>query len=266
MPDPSVPASRAPLSPTGERPDPSFWGPERPRRARRRPTASFSSSRWDDALDALRSWQFEIRGFVVAIALAALVAGFVWFRVSSGTATDPPRPRDMQAAAPATARDVRQPDRSARGAATASTTPMVVVHVAGAVRQPGVVDLPVGARVIDALEAVGGGLADADLDRLNLAAKVVDGQRVLVPRVGQPVVADDAASAGIDSPAEGGLLNLNTATAAQLEELPGIGPALAEAILTERQRRGGFRNINELRQVRGIGEARFADLRALVTV
>jgi competence protein ComEA len=147
----------------------------------------------------------------------------------------------------------------------------VIVHVAGAVATPGVVELEGAARVIDAIEAAGGAVPDADLDRLNLAAKLVDGQRVLVQRVGEPAAPSAPGSTGTGDPSAdpsvgGGLLDLNTATTLQLEELPGIGPALAAAILEERDRRGGFRSINELRDVRGIGEQRFADLRDRVTV
>jgi competence protein ComEA len=147
----------------------------------------------------------------------------------------------------------------------------VVIHVAGAVARPGVVELAVGARVIDAIEAAGGGLPEADLDRLNLAAKLADGQRVLVQRVGDPAPTDPAGTGASGSSATpgaptGGLLNLNTATLDQLDTLPGIGPTLAAAILAERDQRGGFKSVNELRDVRGIGEKRFADLRDLVAV
>ena len=121
---------------------------------------------------------------------------------------------------------------------------------------------------------MGGALADGDLDRLNLAAKVTDGQRVYVAKVGQadPGVADaaggDAGERGRCSLAgrPGAKVNLNTATQAQLEELPGIGPTYAQAILAERQRRGGFTSVNDLRSVRGIGDKRFAELAPLVTV
>jgi competence protein ComEA len=152
----------------------------------------------------------------------------------------------------------------------------VVVHVAGAVARPGVVELASGSRVIDAVEAAGGGLPEADLDRLNLAAKVIDGQRVLVQKVGDPPAAEGSGSAspsGAGSTpgappgaATTGPLNLNTATLDQLDGLPGIGPVLAAAILAERVRRGAFKSVNELRDVRGIGEKRFADLRDLVAV
>jgi competence protein ComEA len=150
------------------------------------------------------------------------------------------------------------------------------VHVAGAVTHPGVVELRPGARVIDAVEAVGGALADGDLDRLNLAAKVTDGERVYVAKIGQAdpgVLGGDAggtSAAPGGSPSGGGAtgakVDLNTATQAQLEELPGIGPTYAQAIIAERERRGGFTSVNDLRSVRGIGEKRFAELAPLVTV
>jgi competence protein ComEA len=142
----------------------------------------------------------------------------------------------------------------------------VTVHVAGAVRTPGVIALPTGARVIDAVEGAGGGLPDADLDHLNLAAKLVDGQRILVTKVGQAAPVGMADPGGVAAPDAGALVDLNNATSAQLETLPGIGPALAGAIIAERDRRGGYRSVNELREVRGIGEKRFAELRDRVVV
>jgi competence protein ComEA len=145
----------------------------------------------------------------------------------------------------------------------------LTVHVAGAVNRPGVVRIRAGARVVDAIDAAGGGLPDADLDRLNLAAKLVDGQRVAVARVGAPAPVESGAIPGAVDPAAGvdpGPVNVNTATQAQLEELPGIGPALAGAIIAEREKRGGFRDVAELQDVRGIGDARFADIKDLVSV
>jgi competence protein ComEA len=143
----------------------------------------------------------------------------------------------------------------------------VVVHVAGAVVTPGVVTLTAGSRVIDAVEAAGGALPNADLDRLNLAAKLVDGQRVLVQHVGDPpAAADPSTPADGAAASRNGPLDLNAASEADLDQLPGIGPSLAQAIIAERTRRGGFRSLNELREVRGIGERRFADLKSLVTV
>jgi competence protein ComEA len=139
------------------------------------------------------------------------------------------------------------------------------------VTRPGVVRVEAGARVVDAVEAAGGGLPGADLDRLNLAAKVADGQRIAVAIVGAPapVEAGTTGATPAGDPSTSGpppLINVNTATTAELEELPGIGPTLAEAIVAERERRGGFRSVGELQDVRGIGEARYADIKDLVSV
>ena len=147
----------------------------------------------------------------------------------------------------------------------------MLVHVAGAVVHPGLVRVTPGARVADAIEAAGGAVPTADLDRLNLAAKVADGQRILVVTAGAPGgAADPTTAGGVTDPSTGGSdgapINLNTATTEDLDTLPGIGPTLAAAILRERERRGGFTSVDQLRDVRGIGEKRFADLHDLVTV
>ncbi len=200
------------------------------------------------------------------LAVVAVVAGVVWYQIGVGGADAPPPRRSV--AAPTSTATSPATDREPVGTPDADTG-QVVVHVAGAVTHPGVVELDADARVIDAVEAAGGALATADLDRLNLAAKLTDGQRVLVQNVGDPPAPDlatggEQGTTAAETP--GALVDLNTATSEQLEELPGIGPVLAEAILTERARRGGFRNVLELRDVRGIGEKRFADLVDLVTV
>ncbi len=254
---PDLPAPPRPGAPP-RGPDPAFWGDERPRGRRpRRPPADGPLDRLRDFLSA---WRGDARLGLVLLAGAAVVAGVVWYQVGTGGAdAPPPRPR---AATPSTASEAPSATAGAKDAER------VVVHVAGTVTHPGVVELAPGARVIDAIEAAGGAPPTADLDRLNLAAELTDGQRVLVQNVGDPAApaapSGDVATAPGAAP--GGLLDLNAATSEQLEELPGIGPALAEAILTERERRGGFRNVLELRDVRGIGEKRFADLVDLVTV
>ncbi len=135
------------------------------------------------------------------------------------------------------------------------------VHVAGAVRQPGIVLLPAEAIQADAIAAAGGALPAADLDALNLAAPVEDGQRIVVPARGM-IVATDAGPAAM----VGGLLDLNLASAVDLEQLPGIGPSLAAAIISYRERNGPFRSVEDLLNIPGIGPTRLSQLRELVRV
>ncbi len=144
----------------------------------------------------------------------------------------------------------------------------VVVHVAGSVVAPGVITLEPGARVGDAVSAAGGLAPGADADVLNLAALLTDGERVFVPQVGQEVPPEltivGAQPPGSDpTPA---VVDLNRADAAALEALPGIGPATAAAILDHRERNGDFASVEDLMDVRGIGEAKFAALDGLITV
>jgi competence protein ComEA len=119
------------------------------------------------------------------------------------------------------------------------------------------------ARVADALDAAGGAAAEADLDALNLAAKLSDGERVYVPRKGE-VGIGPGQSLGASPPA--GPLDLNTATADQLDDLPGVGPATAGAIISYRTEHGRFRSVEQLLEVRGIGEAKLASIRSKVRV
>lgn len=189
------------------------------------------------------------------VAFVALAAGAAWWhRASSGADFPPAAPTGEHAVA------------TAHGPTT--TRAAVVVHVAGAVVRPGVVTLPAGARVVDAIDAAGGARRDADVDQLDLAAKLVDGTRVYVPRQGEraPPVADSSGGGGADASTPSGPIDLNTATQAQLETLPGIGPSLAQAIIAERERRGGFTRVSDLGAVRGIGPRRLAELTPLVTV
>lgn len=159
-------------------------------------------------------------------------------------------------------------------ATSATSTPSgIVVHAAGAVVQPGLYRLPRDARVADLLEAAGGATLETDIDRLNLAAPLADGQRVYVPRQGEatvPSVGPDGggagASGGSGSSTPVGPLDLNTATAEQLDALPGVGPATAAAIVSHRERNGRFASVDDLLAVRGIGPAKLEALRDLVQV
>ena len=151
----------------------------------------------------------------------------------------------------------------------------MVVHVAGAVARPGVQQLSGGARIVDAVDRAGGSTPDADLARVNLAAPVQDGQQVYVPRVGEPMPPPPAGTApapgaggGAGSPSgtPAAPVNLNTASADELDTLPGVGPATSEAIIAHRQEQGPFTSVDQLLDVRGIGDAKLAELRDLVTV
>jgi competence protein ComEA len=138
-----------------------------------------------------------------------------------------------------------------------------VVHVAGAVRRPGVYRMPAGARVEAAVRRAGGPSRKADLGAVNLAAEVDDGRQILVPRRAP----GGGVAAGVaPEPAEGQPLNLNTATLEQLDTLSGVGPATAQNILDAREERGGFGSIEELGEIPGIGDARLATLREEATV
>lgn len=140
----------------------------------------------------------------------------------------------------------------------------IYVHVAGAVRRPGLYRVADGARVQDAIRAGGGALEDADLDSLNLATKIRDGDKVLVPEEG--AVADPGGGGAGLPGAPGGKINLNTATVDQLDSLPGIGPAIAQRIVSHREQHGGFRTVDDLQKVSGIGPAKFGSVKDLVTV
>ena len=149
----------------------------------------------------------------------------------------------------------------------------IVVDVVGAVVRPGLHELPVSSRVVDAVEAAGGLTAEADRMRLNLAEPLTDGSRLWVPAVGEAaapdVVAVTAGSGAGGGPGVGGRpaapLNVNTAGPAALEELPGIGPALAAAIVDHRRRYGPFATIDELVEVTGIGPVKLEQIRPLAT-
>jgi competence protein ComEA len=138
----------------------------------------------------------------------------------------------------------------------------VLVYVSGAVAAPDVYRLPAEARVKDLVLAAGGLAADADMERVNLAAPLSDGEHVTVPRIG--AVTDEPAQASDDG-ATGGLLDINAASAEELDALPGIGPAIAARIVEQREANGPFKTVEDLQEVKGIGAALFAKIAPLVT-
>ena len=163
----------------------------------------------------------------------------------------------------------------AEGSPAASPAPDVVVYVCGAVRSPGVVRLPDGARVTDALEVAGGPTAKAELAAVNLAAPVTDGQQIVVPERGAAVAVAPASGGTSSSPASGAalgavaagaLININTASLEELDALDGVGPSTAQKIVDYRTANGGFKTVDEIKNVPGIGDAKFAAMRDAITV
>lgn len=150
------------------------------------------------------------------------------------------------------------PDESDEDAAT------VTVDVSGAVATPSVVTLADGSRVADAIDAAGGALPEADLAQLNRAARLTDGEKVHVPVAGEQ--AAGAAAPTDTSSASQQLININTATEAELDVLPGVGPSTAEAIVADREENGPFSTIEDLMRVSGIGEKKFEKLAGQICV
>ncbi|GAB2457083.1 ComEA family DNA-binding protein [Streptomyces incanus] len=219
------------------------------------------------------------RRSVVALSVVLVVAvGFAVQHFWAGRTQPVRAPEVVGAAMPHDGSGTESPPTGFAGTTEATGTgmagtdagtalPEIVVDVGGKVRDPGVHRLPAGSRVADALRAAGGVRPGTKTDGLNRARFLVDGEQVIVggpaPAAGPGPVADGpagtAAGAGPTAP-----VSLNTATSDQLETLPGVGPVLARHIIEYRTRNGGFRSVDELREVNGIGDRRFADLRNLV--
>ncbi|WTE90357.1 ComEA family DNA-binding protein [Micromonospora zamorensis] len=189
---------------------------------------------------------------VVAVVVVLGAAGWAW---RSRPQSEPVAPLVSVAASAA---PTEQPSASGSGE--------LVVAVAGKVRKPGLVRLPAGSRLADAVQAAGGALPGVDVALLNPARKVTDGELIVVGVTPPPVPGGAAGPSGGAAGPAVGPLNLNTATLAQLDALPGVGPVLAQRILTHRDQHGGFKAVGDLRQVDGIGDARYEQLKDLVTV
>ena len=191
----------------------------------------------------------EVLGLTVLLVGAAAVAATVWWTGLARPVTPVAVP-------------------NAPLLAPASTAPTsVTVHVTGAVVMPGLAVLAQGSRVADAVAAAGGAQADADVDALNLARVLVDGEQLHVPAIGEaPTAAPSPTTGAADAWRADGLLDLNLATEADLDQLPGIGPVLAVRINEWRDANGPFTDVAQLREVSGIGDATFEELAPLVTV
>ncbi|ELS53197.1 putative DNA-binding protein [Streptomyces viridochromogenes Tue57] len=209
---------------------------------------------------------------VALTVVLVLAAGFAVQHFWAGRAQSVRAPEVVRAAAPYGGG--QQGEEAASGASAAgapgaagTAAAEIVVDVSGKVREPGIHRLPAGSRVADALRAAGGVRPGTKTDGLNRARFLVDGEQVLV---GGPIPAPGTAAgtvpggAAVAGAAPAGPVSLNTATADQLDTLPGVGPVLAQHIIDYRTQHGGFRSVDELREVNGIGDRRFADLQNLV--
>jgi competence protein ComEA len=239
--------------------DPTPLSPEPPRPAP-------PPQGWRDQLATMFAfWNLTPARLIAGGAALGLAVVIVW-RVLAPPAPPPDMQIPFAPAAPGSTELPADPVATVRP--TEPQEEEVVVDVAGAVVTPGVHHLEAGARVVDAVAAAGGLAPDADGARLNLAALLVDGQQVYVARVGEtpplPIPAGGTAATGPADPAP--LVDLNTASATELEELPGVGPTTAEAIIDHRERNGPFISVEDLLDVRGIGDAKLEQLRDRVTV
>lgn len=234
------------------------------------PAPPATLSRWQHVLDRLPVRIDPGRSGALAVGVAVVVAALItgWWLLSQRPQSVPISSVGAQLSAAPTpvGTDLAGTSPSVPAVSGSTTTAsLVVVDVAGRVRRPGLYRLPDGSRVDDALRRAGGPLHGVDLTSLNLAARVVDGQQIVVggPSVGgaQPVTASAGAPSAGAAP-----ISLNSATLEQLESLPGVGPVLGQNIIDWRTANGGFASIDQLTQVTGIGDVRFAQLRPLVTL
>lgn len=215
--------------------------------------------RWDPGLSAGRALS------ALAVIAVLLAAGLTWWSRPQPSAADavetltPPLAETMAGTV--------EPTGSAAGTGTGGSSDPpdsgdpLVVSVIGQVHRPGLVSVPDGSRVADVISAAGGALPEADLSTVNLARLVVDGEQIAVGVPGSSLP-EGAGSTGPSA----GLVDLNTASLAELEELPGIGPVLAERIIDLREENGGFTDVEQLREVSGIGPSVYEGLVDLVTV
>ncbi|WP_338399788.1 ComEA family DNA-binding protein [Streptomyces caatingaensis] len=202
-----------------------------------------------------------LAALAVVLAAAGVFAAYHFWTGRPQTVRAPAREEPVAAAAPR--------ERGRAAAPPAAPAPpargVVVVDVSGKVRHPGIRRLPPGSRVVDALEAAGGPSPGVDMTGLNRARVLTDGEQIVVGAPPNAPAPGASPAGGPPRPgAGGGPVSLNSATAEQLDALPGVGPVLARHIVDYRTEHGGFRSVEELRRVNGIGARRFADLSALV--
>ena len=196
----------------------------------------------------MSNWLERYRGYILITVINVIILGVVIVFLRR-----PPPPELIVTSPPPTATPLPTP-----------TPPPVQVYVSGAVTHPDVYELPTESIVKDAIEAAGGATSEADLDRINLALPVADGQHVYVPKLGEesPPISPPTESSSTTSGQAGGKININTASQSEIETLPGIGPSRAQGIIENRP----YDSIEDIQQVPGIGEVTFQKLKDLITV
>ena len=222
-------------------------------------------STWRDRLESFAGRRREV-WLVVALVLVAVIAAVVLKGKAAPRIAPPAEAPAVAAAAPVSPAPVE-------GAPASSPAPgsVILVHVAGAVERPGLYELPAGSRIADAIDLARGPRPNADLDALNLAEPLVDGQKIDVPRRGEETAVTGGAPPGPApvagaSPSPAAAIDLNTADQTTLETIPDVGPVTAQAIIAYRTEVGSFESIEQLLEVSGIGPATLETMRPYVTV
>ena len=201
----------------------------------------------------MADWLERYRGYVVTVLLSLIVLGGMFFFLRR------PEPEPIS---------ILTPEPTATPLPTPTPRPLYV-YVSGAVAHPDVYELSYDSIVKDAIEAAGGPTGEADLNRINLARRVHDEEQIYVPQKGEesfPVNPPSGPSAPSSSSQEGGKVNINTATAEKLDTLPGVGPSIAQRIIDYRTTNGPFQSIEDIKNVKGIGDATFEKLKDKITV
>jgi competence protein ComEA len=201
----------------------------------------------------MADWLEKYRGYILVVLLNLVVLGGIFFFLRR------PEPEPIT---------ILPPESTATPLPTPTPRPLCV-YVSGAVAHPDVYELPYDSIVKDAIEAAGGPTGEADLDRINLARRVYDEEQIYVPQKGEerpPVSPPSGPSVPSSLSQGGGKVNINTATAEELDTLPGIGPSLAQRIIDYRTANGPFQSIEDIKNVRGIGDVTFEELKDKITV
>jgi len=201
----------------------------------------------------MTGWLERYRGYIVIVLLSLVFLGGMFFYLRR------PQPEPVT---------ILPPEPTATSLPTPTPRPLRV-YVSGAVAHPDVYELPYDSIVKDAIEAAGGPTGEADLNRVNLARRVHDEEQIYVPQKGEeslPVSPPSSPSLPSPSSQGGGKVNINTATAEELDTLPGVGPSIAQRIIDYRTANGPFRSIEDIKNVKGIGDATFEKLKDKITV